>query len=47
LKESLHVKITNGVNAQNFDIKGTVHFEFFLQGQTVNQTLYGNTGAVA
>jgi hypothetical protein len=40
-KENSQLEITNEGNTQHFnDIKGTVHFELFLQGRTVNQAHY-------
>jgi hypothetical protein len=44
-QESSHVEITNEDNAHHFlltsfDIKGTLHFEFIPQGQTVSQAYY-------
>jgi hypothetical protein len=40
-QESSHVvEITDEDNAHQFDIKGTVHFKFPLQSQTVNQAYY-------
>jgi hypothetical protein len=40
VQRQLTCQITNEDNTHHFDIKGTVHFEFIPQGQTVNQAYY-------